>query len=124
MPVLIETPRQNRFKTMEDAIIGPVEKMALDMLHKFKGGRKPVVPTGKFEITSTGKLRKHVLDNLVSKQMAESRYDNRLGGNVYSITRKGEEARLKADISKLPPSGYRKVLRGRPALKVVGRRAA
>jgi hypothetical protein len=123
MPVLIETPRLNRFKTMEDAIIGPVEKEVLDCLFKLKYG-KPVKPKGKYEITSTGKHRKHVYDNLVSKRYAECTYDRHLGGNVYSITPRGEQARLKAEVSEAPPSGYRKVRRGRPPANGNARRAA
>lgn len=113
MSLFIETPRLARFRTMEEVVLGPFQKKALDLLHKHKG-RKPVAPkAGTF--TSTGKMRKHILDDLVGKQYAVSKFNRKLGGMVYLITSEGERVRRIANIAKAPASGYRKVRPGRPA---------
>lgn len=124
--MFIETPRLARFATMSRLVLGPHQRKFMDLVRKHEGQKAPKPGT----ITSTGKLRKHIGDDLVGKGLLDSKVvikKDGTGGVVYLMTALGKKALKVATTSKAPPSGYRKVQRrGRPRLRVVGgsRRAA
>lgn len=105
--LIVERNIKNRFEAGE-LVAGPYQMLMLKLLRSVK--RRDPPPKG--ALTSTGKLRKHLLDDMVSKKLVEIEVPQP-GVSYYVITKIGRSMLEEGSATKAPKRAAKLIARQR-----------